>query len=174
MESLKKRYDELYQDMASSKDVDKMKVFGRADRWAFCKIAEQQPKLARTWLDKIEAGNWNNFLSEEEAMNITSAFINQNGSRGPKWSMDAFSRAVESCDGHLEHKPEYNEYALWVTACMIYSDHANSIAEDMGYKSASEVPAEKMIQSCYRKAVEKLKDPDRPRFVREYFEDNLE
>ena len=28
---------------------------------------------------------------------------------------------------------------------------------------------EKMALSCYRKAVEKLKDQDRPRFVRWYF-----
>jgi hypothetical protein len=53
---------------------------------------------------------------------------------------------------------------------MIYSDHAQSIAEDMGQRSPNEVPNEKMALSCYKKAVEKLKDPDRPRFVREYFE----
>lgn len=52
---------------------------------------------------------------------------------------------------------------------MIYSDHAQSIAEDMGYKSPKEVPNEKMAVSIYKKALEKLKDADRPRFVREYF-----
>ena len=31
------------------------------------------------------------------------------------------------------------------------------------------IPNEKMALSCYRKAIEKLKDPDRPRFVRWYF-----
>ena len=52
------------------------------------------------------------------------------------------------------------------------NNHANSVAEDMGYSSPSQVPGEKMALSMYRKAVEKLKDPDRPKFVRDYFEEN--
>jgi hypothetical protein len=52
---------------------------------------------------------------------------------------------------------------------MIYSDHAKSIAEDMGYKSVAEVPNERMALSCYKKAVESLKDPDKGFKVRDYF-----
>ena len=53
---------------------------------------------------------------------------------------------------------------------MIYSDHAQSVAEDMGMSSTEAVPNEKMALSMYRKSVEKLKDHDRPKFVREYFD----
>jgi hypothetical protein len=53
---------------------------------------------------------------------------------------------------------------------MIYSDHAQSVAEDMGMSTPEAVPNEKMALSMYRKAVEKLKDVDRPKFVREYFD----
>ena len=56
---------------------------------------------------------------------------------------------------------------------MIYSDHAKSIAEDMGYKSPAEVPAEKMALSCYRKAVENLKDVDSGFHVRRYFKHKM-
>ena len=70
----------------------------------------------------------------------------------------------------MYEKPYYNCYALWVTANMIYSDHANSVAEDMGYPNPEAVPNEKMALSMYRKAVEQLKDVDRPKFVREYFD----
>ena len=71
--------------------------------------------------------------------------------------------------GVIEEKPFYNKYALAAVMNMIYSDHADSIAMDMGGKKASDIPNEKMAMSCYRKAVEKLKDADRPRFVRWYF-----
>lgn len=40
---------------------------------------------------------------------------------------------------------------------------------DMGYKSPAEVPNEKMALSCYRKAVEMLKDIDHGFKARKYF-----
>jgi hypothetical protein len=40
----------------------------------------------------------------------------------------------------------------------------------MGMSCPEVVPNEKMALSMYRKAVEKLKDTDRPKFVREYFD----
>lgn len=52
---------------------------------------------------------------------------------------------------------------------MVYSDHAKSIAEDMGYKNPSEVPNEKMLRSCYNKALERLCDLDNGFHVRKYF-----
>ena len=33
------RYEELYKDMASAKDVEKMHVFGAVGKWMFCKLA---------------------------------------------------------------------------------------------------------------------------------------
>lgn len=79
------------------------------------------------------------------------------------------AECVEALGGKVYEKPFYNCYALWVTANMLYSDHAQSVAEDMGAASPEAVPNEKMALSMYRKAVEKLKDVDRQKFVREYF-----
>lgn len=62
---------------------------------------------------------------------------------------------------------------LCVTANVVYSDHANSIALDMGYKMPTEVPNEEMALSCYRKAVEKLKDPDAGFHVRKHFKSKM-
>lgn len=56
---------------------------------------------------------------------------------------------------------------------MIYSDHAKSIAEDMGHKSPAEVPNDKMALSCYKKALEKLKDVDAGFHVRRYFKHKM-
>lgn len=47
------------------------------------------------------------------------------------------------------------------------------IAEDMGFKSPKEVPNERMALSCYKKAVEKLKDPDAGFSVRKYFKPKM-
>ena len=164
------RYEELYEDMATSGNKDKMMAFGDAERWAFRKMNEISPKDAQCWIDKLEAMHWKNYLSKAEAEEIAGKLVNQNGRIGAHWGYETFKAAVESLGGKMSEKPFYNCYALWVTANMIYSDHANSVAEDMGMNSPEAVPNEKMALSMYRKAVEKLKDTDRPKFIREYFE----
>ncbi len=174
MEQMIERYEELYKDMASAKDVEKMHVFGAVGKWMFCQLVETNPRAAQMALDKLEAMYWNNYLSDAEAKEICAELVNQDGTTGAKWGKDAFLQVVEKHDGEVEKKPYFNDNALWVTADMIYSDHAKSIAEDMGAQSVSAVPAEKMAYSCYRKAVEKLCDRDRKHFVRQYFAEELE
>lgn len=169
MEGVIERYLELYEDMASSKMPEKMKVFGEAEKWAFGKMLETSPKTAEMWLDKLEATHWHNYLSKAEAEEIVGKLVNQDGTRGAHWNYDVFKGAVESLGGKMSEEPFYNCYALWAVANMLYSDHAQSVAEDMGHQTPAQVPNEKMALSMYKKAVEKLKDRDRPRFVRHYF-----
>ena len=165
MDDYIKRYDELYDDMATAKDPKKMMIFGDAEKWVFHSIAEKHPEIAEKWLTKLEAGKWNNYVSRHEAEEIANHLINQDGSRGPHWSYEAFKAAVESLGVKMSDEPYYNCWALWLAANMLYSDH---------YKSASEfVPKDAMPKYFYLMAVEKLKDSDRPKFIREYFEDEL-
>ena len=161
MEDLIKRYDELYEDMATAKDKSKMITFGEADRWIFHEMTKMHPDIAERWLTKLEAGKWNNYLSKEEAEIITSEFINQDGTRGPYWNYDTVKNAVESMGGKMSDEPYYNCWALWVVMNMHYSDHFNSASEF--------VPRDKMPRYFYKMAVETLKDVDRPKFVRDYF-----
>lgn len=170
MNEILERYEELYEDMANSGNKDKMIAFGDAERWAFKRMHEISPKDAQCWLDKLEAMHWRNYLSKQEADEIASHLVNQNGRLGAHWGYETFKGAVESLGGKMYDKPYYNCYALWITANMIYSDHAQSVAEDMGMTTPEAVPNEKMALSMYRKAVEKLKDVDRPKFIREYFD----
>lgn len=163
------KYDHLYKMMAEGSDPEKMHIFGNAERHIFHELSEKDPTMADAWLAMLAPVEWNNYLTEEEAEEIGEKIVNQDGSTGFHWPAAAFFPAVESLGGAKCDKPYYNKYALLATANMIYSDHAPSIAEDMGYKSPKDVPNERMALSCYRKAVEKLKDPDRPRFVRWYF-----
>ena len=168
-EELTQRYDELYDVMKHSQEVRNMKIFGKAEKYMFHELAEKHPEIAERWLSHLEAVCWDNYLSKGEAENIGKTIINQDGNKGFHWPHNVFIPAVMALGGKVEDKPHYNEWALLVTANMIYSDHAQSIAEDMGYKSPAEVPNEKMALSCYKKAVEKLTDKDRPEFVRDYF-----
>ena len=169
MEGVRERYHELFDDMKKSKNPEKMMIFGEAEKWAFDRMLERDPKVAEMWVDKLEATHWQNYLSRAEADEIVGKFVNQDGSHGAHWPYDIFKGAVESLGGKMAEMPFFNCYALWVTANMLYSDHAQSVAEDMGYKMPKEVPNEKMAFSMYKKAIEKLKDLDRPRFVRHYF-----
>lgn len=156
------KYEELYKDMASSGNKEKMKAFGEADRWAFRKMNEISPKDAQCWLDKLEAMNWHNYLSKQEAEEVTARLVNQNGMKGPHWGYETFKNAVESVGGAMSEKPYYNCYALWAVANMLYSDH---------YDSARKyVPESEMPKYFYTSAVEKLKDADKPKFVRWYFD----
>lgn len=156
-----KKYDELYDEMASSKDPARMMAFGDAEKWVFKQLAVSHPELAEHWLVKLEASKWHNYLSEEEAEEIASKLVNQDGSRGAHWDYETFKGAVESLGGKMKEEPFYNCWALWVVSNMRYSDN---------YRSASEfVPKDQMPKFFYNVAVETLKDVDRPKFVRGYF-----
>ena len=162
MEEMKMRFDQLVERISASKDPEKMKILACADAWGFSQMAATQPKVAQKWLDKLEAIEWYNYLSKAEAEEIVAGLQNQNGSRGGKWSFDAFTQVVESFGGKSEDVPFYNCYALWAVMNMLYSDHAKS--------AKMFVPEEELPRYFYLMAVEKLKDPDRPHFVRPYFE----
>lgn len=163
------KFKELYHEMKESRDVANMRVFGRASKAMYYKLAEAHPEMAEEWLTMLAPIRCHNYLTDEEATQIVDGFVNQDGQKGAHWDKSTFEQAVIRLGGKLEDTPHYNHNALWVTANMIYSDHAQSIAEDMGFPMVENVPNEKMAKSCYLKAVEKLHDPDRPRFIRAYF-----
>lgn len=167
------RYEELYHKMKTSKDVKNMKAFGSAMTWTFGELAKVHPDMAEKFLAHIECIEWEHFLSHDEAKNISMRTVNQDGTKGFHWNHDVFTKVVESLGGKVEEKPYYNSYALCVTANNIYADMANSIAMDMGYKTPKEVPNEDMALSCYRKALELLKDVDGGFHVRKYFKGKM-
>lgn len=161
MKDLIDRYNELYNDMATAKDPMKMMVFGDAEKWIFHSLAEKHPDIAERWLTKLEAGKWNNYLSREEAFDIANGLVNQDGTRGAHWSYETFKAAVEPLGAKMVDEPYYNPWALWLTANMLYSDHCRSASEF--------VPKDSMPKYFYNMAVEKLKDIDRPKFIRGYY-----
>ena len=162
MEDLIKRYDELYEDMATAKDPKKMMIFGDAEKWIFHEIAKAHPELAEKWLSKLEAGKWHNYLSKVEAEDIANKLVNQDGSRGSHWPYGTFKGAVESLGAKMAEEPYYNCWALWIMANALWSDHHKSLSEF--------VPKEQEPKVYYSMAVEKLKDVDYPKFIRKYYD----
>lgn len=172
-EQMMDEYEMYAHKIIKSENTKHMKVLGEVCEWLFSQAAAKMPEVAESALSHLAATDWNNYLSEREAMNIGKRIVNQDGTKGFHWPYEMFIKAVESLGGVVESKPCYNSYALTAVANMIFSDHANSIAEDMGYKTAAEVPNEKMALSCYKKAIEKLKDSDNPSWVRKYFKGKM-
>lgn len=167
------RYYALKNKALMSKDEKKMKVLEKAEEWVFMDMVNTAPEKADKWLDHLEEINWNNYLSSKEAMNIGRRMKNSDGTVGFHWNHEVFTNAVRGLGGKVEEEPYYNSYALCVTANMIYSDLGESIAEDMGYKTAAEVPNDKMALSCYKKAVSYLKDKDENFRIRKYFKNRM-
>lgn len=168
-QELKERYKHLYDAMKQSKSVENMQVFGRADNYFFDWHAENNPSMAKKWLEMLEPVVWNNYLTADQAQELAAQIVNQDGAKGPHWSMETFFSVVPKLGGSIEDEPYYNRYALWLVANAHYSDFAKSTSEDMGYQTVDEVPPEKMALSMYKKAVESLKDVDRSHYIANYY-----
>lgn len=172
-EQMMSEYEMYLNKIVKSKDVKHMEVLAEVCEWLFCQATTKMPDVAESAISHLAATEWDNFLSETEAKNISMRTVNQDGTKGFHWNHDVFTKTVESLGGMVEEKPYYNSYALCVTANNVYADMANSIAMDMGYKTPKEVPAEDMALSCYRKALELLKDADHGFYVRKYFKGKM-
>ena len=159
--------------MKNSRDVRNMKLFGVASTAMFNKAAEAHPEIAMAMLEALAAMEYHNFVTMNEATEVASHFINDDtmitGSpeptKGAHWPMDTAKAFLVGRGIPLEEKPYYNWPALWLTMNMIFSDYAEVLVDLLGDKNG-----EKMAMTCYKMAVKKLKDKDRPHFIREYFE----
>ena len=160
-EEILNRYKHLYSALERSEDVNVMSVFGKAENWAFARMLELSFDDAKRWLEKLEPTEWNNYLSREEANEIVSGFINQDGTRGAHWSFETVKQLIEKNGWDISDEPYFNCYALWVTMNMLYSDHSISLSEYIG--------EDELLKFIYKMSVEKLKDRDRERFIRRYF-----
>lgn len=171
-QELKETYKRLYDGMMTSKDVSKMKIFGAAFTDMFGKVAQAHPDIAQAAIDMLAAIEYHNYATKQEAMEMADKFINDDTlisggvepTRGAHWNIELLKGFLTQKNLPLEEKPYYNWAALWLTVNMIYSDYANVLAELLGSKDN-----ERIATACYKMAIKKLKDLDRPHFIREYF-----
>lgn len=107
---------------------------------------------------------FNNYLTEQEAENAVSLFVNQDGSRGGRWkNPEEFFQRIADIGGLIEQEPYYNRYSLYAMANKFSSDQHNII------QKWSDGDSMKYLQICYDLAVSQLQDKDKPNFVRWYF-----
>lgn len=169
---LKARYNELYEKMKHSKDVSNMHIFGDAFTRTFEKLADMHPDMAEAIINLLSAVEFRNFVTAEEAMAVAMRFINADksitgateDSKGAHWKMEEMKAFLQSRNLPPENKPYYNWPALWLTVNMEYSDYADTLVDVLGTKDG-----EKIATTCYKLALRKLADPDRPHFIRPYF-----
>lgn len=171
-QDFKRDFAKLYSTMESSNDVSKMKHFGVAFTQMFNQVADKYPDLAAATLEFLTGMDYYNFVTMNEALSVASKFINDDThlsgasepTKGAHWSMDTLKSFLASKELPLEEMPYYNYPAMWLTVNMIYSDFADALVKITGSKDN-----EQIATSVYMLAVKKLKDRDRPSFIREYF-----
>lgn len=153
---IKQRYRELYDYMAASNKPENMHLFGSVMTEMFDWFAANRPDNAEDWLWKLEAIQWNNYLTPKEADNIVADME----PKGP-WSREAWKDEMETQGLELEEVPCYNRCALYVTMNMIYSDSIDSLSK---YINEDDI-----FTAIYDLAIDKLKDKDKRFNVRSYF-----
>lgn len=156
------QFNALYNKMASSHEVAYMAVFGNVHKEMFAWMAANKPDVAEEMLMKLEAINWNQYLTPKEA----DAIIAKMDPKAP-WSRDVWKQAMDSLGLSIEQQPCYNRCALYVEMNKMYSDFGDEIAALLGKPLVA--TDKDIITACYKMALKTLKDKDGIYNIRAYF-----
>ena len=164
-DEMKQEFMELYDMMAMSHDVKNMRTFGNVHKEMFLWFVANKPDLAQEWLDKLESIKWCNYLTKKEAEKIVSEMV-------PKapWSYDVWKNAMTQLGIPMEDEPYYNSYALWTVMNQVYTDHAQTIADNIIKKPLAQIPADQLVHGIRSLALDLLQDKDGRYCVRAYFD----
>jgi hypothetical protein len=155
-QEMKSKYADLYGYMASSRDPENMKAFGKVMTEMFMWMAENKSEAAQEWLDKLESINWDNYLTQKEAEKIVSGM-----KPAAPWSREKWRDAMMQKGYKMEDAPCYNSCALWVTMNMLMSDSSDTLGKYVG--------GDKLFDAVHALAVDKLCDEDNVFSIRKYF-----
>lgn len=164
-EEMKKEFNELYDMMAMSHDVKNMRTFGNVHKEMMEWMIANKPELAEEWLGKLESIKWCNYLTRKEAEKIVAGMM-------PKapWSRDVWKDAMTQLGLPMEEEPYYNTCALWVVMNQVYTDHAQTIADNILKKPLAQIPANEIVPGIRALAIDLLKDKDGRYCIRKYFD----
>ena len=127
---------------------------------------ESNPKALYEVINCAEGVSiYNNYVSERECNSVVEKSINYDGSHGFafKESMDTILEWLKNKDKQIDSVPYFNKYALITTMHKFASDQGNVIYELVNKNH------EEFIMACYNLAVSQLKDADKIKWVRWYF-----
>ena len=161
---MRKEFNELYDMMAMSHDVKNMHTFGMVHKEMMERMIQNKPDLAQEWLDKLASIRWCNYLTPKEAERIVSNMV----PRAP-WSREVWRNAMTQLGLPLEEEPYYNSCALWAVMSQVYTDHAQTIADNILKKPLADIPADQLVPGIRALALDLLKDRDKVYCVRSYF-----
>lgn len=163
-EEMKNEYYALYSTMANSQNPANMKLFGKVMTEMFMWYADNKPEIASEWLDKLESIKWHNYLTPKEAEKIVAGM-------NPKapWNREVWKQAMNQLNLPTEEEPYYNTCSLWVVMNQVYTDHAQTIADNIIKKPLTEIPVEQIVPAIRALAIDLLKDKDHVYNVRKYF-----
>lgn len=85
------------------------------------------------------------------------------------WSHEVWRNAMQSLGLPTEEEPYYNSCALWVEMNKQYTDHAQTIADNILKKPLAEIPTEQIVTGIHALALDLLKDRDKVYCIRNYF-----
>lgn len=89
------------------------------------KMKEYHKEQVEELLEDIENA-MNKGLTKESAEHYVSLLVNEDGSKGGKWSCEQIKETLEKKDIPLETK-DYNFYDLYYLINMVYSDHNETV-----------------------------------------------
>lgn len=161
-EEMKKEFNELYDMMAMSHDVNDMRTFGNVHKKMFDWAVANKSDMALEWLEELESIRWKQYLTAKEAQKIVDGM-------NPKapWTRDAWKNAMTQLGLSMEEEPYYNPCALWTEMNKMYSDFGEEIAALLG-KPLNPTDTD-IISACYKMALKTLKDRDGVYCIRKYF-----
>jgi len=156
MEDLKRKYTELYDYMAASREPAYMKAFGRVMTSMMDEMIQTNPSRAAEYIERLECIKWDNYLTPREAEAIVAGMV-------PKapWSREQWQSAMEQHGHALEGAPNYNRCALWATMNMVMSDSKDTLEKYIG--------GDNIFEMVYDLALDKLCDDDKKFNIRKYF-----
>lgn len=140
---------------------DTLGIFKSSAGKMFTYLSERDQRKAEEMLAELEQIQYNNFLTQDEAKRIIGAMKNSDGTIGGKWRCEEIENFLRSKGMPMEEKPYYNFYALAVAMNRIHSDYGMEIKE----------LTDDYAVACYNFALCDLKDKDRQRWIRKYFQD---
>lgn len=164
----KKKFDELYNYIVSSRDTKNMRMLGWVMKAMMYQTIDAHPQMAEEYIGILESVKWDNYLTEKETEAVIAAM-----SPAPKWTRQQWSKMMSATLEHpMECVPCYNSNALCVTMCMIDSDSGKTIGKMMGKEGVATNDME-YFEAVLQFAIDKLKDEDGVFNIRRYFKNIL-
>lgn len=161
---MKEKYMSLYEYMSVSNNPKYMKTFGNVMTKMMNDMIAIKPDMAEEYICELESIKWKNYLTQKEA----EAIVAKMNPKAP-WSRDVWKQAMTQLELPMEEEPYYNSCALWVVMNQVYTDHAQTIADNIIKKPLAEIPADQIVPGIRALAIDLLKDKDGVYNVRSYF-----